>query len=225
MIDRIEELLSGMAAEEKDDEEQEGVPALTRTADVPSLREDGGEAGGTGPAGEPAPVEMRDGRSGGRTAGEIAAERPVVTAGKAADGATEDTLWKKGPVWTVRSAAPEIDAVRRQAMADRTGEAAEVLGAAKAGGTEPAGAEQMAAGARAEWAAGIRAAEASAGLEGLYRQAVRGVRPAAPALPPERAGRTARVQEPGSAASLAVDELDRAVRRDSRRYDGGMSIF
>ena len=64
-----------------------------------------------------------------------------------------------------------------------------------------------------------------AGLKGLYRQAVQGLRPAAPALPPEQAERTAGAQEPGSAASLAVDELDRAVRRDSRRYDGGMSIY
>ena len=66
---------------------------------------------------------------------------------------------------------------------------------------------------------------ARGGLEGLYRQSVRGLRSAAPALPPEQAGRTARTQEPGSAVSPTVDELDRAVRRDSRRYDGGMSIY
>ena len=64
-----------------------------------------------------------------------------------------------------------------------------------------------------------------AGLKGLYRQSVQGLRSAAPALLPEQAGRTARAQEAVSAASLTMDELDRAVRRDSRRYDGGMSIF
>ena len=64
-----------------------------------------------------------------------------------------------------------------------------------------------------------------AGLEGLYRQTVRGLRPAAPVLPQEQAGRTDRAREPGSAASLAVNELVRAVRRDSRRYDGGLSIY
>ena len=49
------------------------------------------------------------------------------------------------------------------------------------------------------------------------------------AVPADRAGGAARRPGPasgaGGAASLAVDELDRAVRRDSRRYDGGMSIF
>lgn len=36
---------------------------------------------------------------------------------------------------------------------------------------------------------------------------------------------TARMGEAETARQLTVDELDRAVRRDSRRYDGGMSIF
>ena len=70
-----------------------------------------------------------------------------------------------------------------------------------------------------------RAGLEQAGLKELYRQTVRGLRPAVPALLPEQTGKTARAQEPGSAVSLAVDELDRAVRRDSRRYDGGMSIY
>jgi hypothetical protein len=34
-----------------------------------------------------------------------------------------------------------------------------------------------------------------------------------------------RVQEAERGAALTAEELDRAVRRDSRRYDGGMSIF
>ena len=110
------------------------------------------------------------------------------------------TVWKLGPVWTVRG-APETEkaeALVRAARAD---------GAAAGAGT-----------------AGRLETEAP-GLAGLYRRASEAARPAAPALPPARAGRTALEREPGSAASLAVDELDRAVRRDSRRYDGGMDIF
>ena len=67
--------------------------------------------------------------------------------------------------------------------------------------------------------------EAGSGLEELYRRTVRAVSPAVPALPVEQAGRVHPSEEPGRAAALAVDELDRAVRRDSRRYDGGMCIY
>jgi len=66
---------------------------------------------------------------------------------------------------------------------------------------------------------------AEGGLEGLYKQAVRATRPAAQAMPAGQAGRTFRAEEPGRAAALTVEELDRAVRRDSRRYDGGMTLF
>lgn len=274
MIDRIEELLSGMAAEE-DDEEQEDVLALTRTAAVTaSPQGEGGEAGevpetADGKA-EPAPVKPGE-RDGGRSAGDIAADRPGLLAGEdetesspaagaeAAedeDGGTAGEPWKDGMVWTVQSVEPAVTAARERAPALGAAEGpdvAEDLKPAGTGGDEAAAidwtaaragagaewitrAETARAGAAAEWAAraGTTAAmpdgarrmtAAQAGLEGLYRQTVEAARPAAPALPPERAGRTARAQEPGSAASLAVDELDRAVRRDSRRYDGGMSIF
>ena len=89
-----------------------------------------------------------------------------------------------------------------------------------------------AAGARLREEKGVELAravrhEARSGLEGLYRQTVRAVRPAAPVQAPggEPSGRTLRAGEPGRTAALTVDELDRAVRRDSRRYDGGMTIF
>lgn len=67
--------------------------------------------------------------------------------------------------------------------------------------------------------------EAQSGLEALYRRAAQASRPPVQNLPVEQAGRTLRAEEPGRAAALTVDELDRAVRRDSRRYDGGMTIF
>jgi len=66
---------------------------------------------------------------------------------------------------------------------------------------------------------------AERGLEGLYRLTVRADRPAAQALPAGQAGHTFREEEPGRVPALTVEELDRAVRRDSRRYDGGMTLF
>lgn len=68
-------------------------------------------------------------------------------------------------------------------------------------------------------------ADGDRGLERLYRETVRAIRPAAAALPVEQAGRLAGAEDPGRTAALTVDELDRAVRRDSRRYDGGMTLF
>lgn len=230
--------------EEADGEGQEDVFALM---DVPaalaSPRRDGGEAGETAEkedgsletgSGEetPAPVELGE-RGGGRSAGDILRERP-----EAADEAGADeragVLWKDGPVWTVESGAVEAAAVQRLALAGRTerADAVRTDQDSEIGGTVfvQRTADGLERGLRmraAETAPdGARQAPAAgSGLEGLYRQTVQAARPAAPALAPEQAGRTIRAQEPGSAASLAVDELDRAVRRDSRRYDGGLSIF
>ena len=238
MIDRIEELLGPLAAE--DEEEREDVLALTVPEEaVPaSPRGDEGEAGdgeADDRSGGRTAGETKDGgtgdRSGGRTAGEIALERPGLVAGET-ETAVERVeanreLWKDGPVWMVRSGSPEMDEAQKAALTGRTAQAGETPQPAQGGGLSWAGLERVARGSTAGLT--LEGAERSrlgqAGLEGLYRQTVRGLRPAAPALPPEQAGRTTRAQEPGSAASLAVDELDRAVRRDSRRYDGGMSIY
>lgn len=272
MVDRIEELLEGLAAE--DDEGQEDALALG-TAAVPASPRGGGEEAGAGEAaaaetGLP-PVETGE-RGGGRTAGEIAAEGPGLIAGEGAEerpgmaaggsaagrpgseaGDAAQALQKDGLVWTVRTAA-EMDAAQGLALKKRMEQRPEDPQTARDGGTAAAdalrtvrdgGAAAFEAGGRtvftaaragAEWAAQMRtagpvpegargAAPDRAGLEGLYRQTVRAVWPAAPALPRETAGRPARAREPGDAAALAVDALDRAVRRDSRRYDGGMSIF
>ena len=208
MIDRIEELL-GSVAEENEDEEREDVLTLpTAEESIPASSPRGDKEAGDSEMG---------GRSGGRTAGEIASERPEPMAGE---------LWKDAPVWTVFGGPPEIEKVLRTA-AERTAQAGEALRSARGKDLAWAGSEWAAHGGitgPALDSAG-RSGSGQTGLDGLYRQTVRGLRPAAPALSPEQAGRTARAQEPGSAASLAVDELDRAVRRDSRRYDGGMSIY
>lgn len=65
----------------------------------------------------------------------------------------------------------------------------------------------------------------SAALMELYRGAAEGARAPAPALARSGTSRTMLERETGGAPPLTVEELDRAVRRDSRRYDGGMSIF
>lgn len=67
--------------------------------------------------------------------------------------------------------------------------------------------------------------EGRRGLEELYRQTAQAARPASLAAEAGQAARTARMGEAETDRQLTVDELDRAVRRDSRRYDGGMSIF
>lgn len=58
------------------------------------------------------------------------------------------------------------------------------------------------------------------GAEDLYRQAARGTRALLPAAYPQQPERVTT-----GTSSLTVDELDRAVRRDSRRYDGGMELY
>lgn len=66
---------------------------------------------------------------------------------------------------------------------------------------------------------------AGRGLEELYRQAVQAARPAPQALAAPQPGQGVRLGELETPRQLTVDELDRAVRRDSRRYDGGLEIF
>lgn len=63
------------------------------------------------------------------------------------------------------------------------------------------------------------------GLAELYRQTAQAVRPATPAVTPAQAGSRVLEREDAGGPPLTAEELDRAVRRDSRRYDGGMSIF
>ena len=62
-----------------------------------------------------------------------------------------------------------------------------------------------------------------AGGSGLYRRLARAV---IPAQKRRASGQTAAAERQSvGTPSLTVDELDRAVRRDSRRYDGGMELY
>ena len=247
MIDRIEELLGALAAE--DEEEQEDVLAQKRGKAVSEGAWTVARAsdGAISPRDQPETEEKRPGdltalqRDNGEAKPHVANRRGLTTEKRgavadrgAATGETDEEsvqaageLWKDGPVWTVRSGPPEMNGTQRAEMAGQAAQTKEDLQPVRDSELIWTGLEQAVRGgesSRSPIGAG-RSGPEQAGLKGLYRQTVQGLRPAAPALPPEQAGRAARAQEPGSAASLAVDELDRAVRRDSRRYDGGMSIF
>lgn len=69
-----------------------------------------------------------------------------------------------------------------------------------------------------------RREDTGAGLRMLYRRAGEAVRPLTVPAAHRDGGGVVR-EEPAPAAGLTAQELDRAVRRDSRRYDGGMSIY
>lgn len=65
--------------------------------------------------------------------------------------------------------------------------------------------------------------EPLSGLEGLYRRATETA--LAPAAVPAAPTGQSVLREEAPAAGLTAEELDRAVRRDSRRYDGAMNIY
>lgn len=188
MIDRIEELLGHMAAEEEEDGREDALTLLGAAAAAAAPRDrdgleeiparDGPGASEEAPDGPDAPEDPEDEED---LSGleEFDLPAPLLSPSERAESDTGDgpSLQTAGPV---------------------------------------------------DFSGGPAAPEPSlAGLEELYRETARETLPsAAPAVPQGGRGEFARrAEEPGSAASLAVDELDRAVRRDSRRYDGEMSIY
>jgi len=201
VVDRLEELLAQMADE--DDEEQEDALSLEaasaasapRAEDLPARPGDVEHREGPGQAEDPAALAPTERYLGGD---EAAAEEFAPQRGPAER--SEGAAQMAGKGW------PESPGIR--------------LGAEQSG--KPAG--PFAAETDTETAS---AADGTAerGLEELYRRTAQASRPAVRTLPVEQAGRTLRAEEPGRTAELTMDELDRAVRRDSRRYDGGMSIF
>ena len=139
------------------------------------------------------------------------------------EGLPGETDWAQ-----VRADGPE-GAVWSEELDPETGRTVWTL--ARAGlGRETGGAWD--AGTEADRAAGPgrrpeagTAGSALAGLAELYRGAAAEGRAPAPAAVPEGGRRTVLERTAEGAPGLTVEELDRAVRRDSRRYDGGMSIF
>lgn len=204
-------------AERWDDPAEPGGGETKRSADD--------AAGGDG--GVPARALKRSASEMADMNGAVSEEEPERSDGEAADegdSAFEEELGD-GLVWRLDiGAAQRAEAAWRRALADRPdGAAAEAL-RMTAEGTMGTAVERLSV-ERGEELGRVVRHEPEIGLEGLYRQTVRAVRPAPQVLPVEQAGRTARAEEPGRTAALTVDELDRAVRRDSRRYDGGMTIF
>ncbi len=158
-----------------------------------------GETGGV-----PPPPEERTGEAGTATGGEGAPEdgEDGLTARKGdaarlSPGGTGETAGEAEPAW--ERAMRAHSAGGPGAPAPRQGDA---------DGPSP----------------GRTRTQAAAGLEALYRQTARAAW-AASALETRPVERMVRVQEAERGAALTAEELDRAVRRDSRRYDGGMSIF
>lgn len=200
MVDRLDELLAQMTDE--DDEEQEDGLALGAGRASPAALKSRAESGR-----ENWPeVENREkpGQAGDETvSGPMDNGEPWAAAPRAAG------------VNPPAGGGPEVR-YENELTAPRTLRAG---GGPMAEGLRPAPAEGTTETAPAPGAAAER------GLEELYRRTVQAGRPPAQNLPVEQAGRTLRAEEPGRAAALTVDELDRAVRRDSRRYDGGMTIF
>lgn len=195
MTDRLEELLALM-----DDEDEE------------ERREDGSGLTEGGPPAITAPEKGQEERAAGEDA-PADGSAPEQDAGEAENGAQSASAEEQ--VWPILDGdGPEAAAARRP---ERPGDVPPEEG------TAPRESRDGQRGA--EMARTVRRGDES-GLDGLYRRAAQASRPAAPqALPSEQAGRLFRAEEPGRTAALTVEELDRAVRRDSRRYDGGMTLF
>lgn len=199
MVDRLEELLEMMRAEDEDEEREDALALTDRT--VPGLASLEGDDGEAAPAG--------DGDAWADQGAPLTAENQAPGwEGLTKDGPAEDAAipaagdaWRWKPAETPEKAAaeagkswPEISGTGRSV--EQGGESAQTVGRG-----------------------------AQSGLEELYRRTAQASRPPVQSLPVEQAGRTRQAEEPGRTAALTVDELDRAVRRDSRRYDGSMSIF
>ena len=147
-----------------------------------------------------------------------------------------ELLWKAAEGGTELS-LPEETKLRPQAAPDRAEEEASAPDMAPAGESAlwqallsaPTGGEGAALSAREAPAQGFGAerlsrSAAGAPLAVLYRQVRETVVPMQAPVPGQ--GNRVVVREEVSApAGLTEAGLDRSLRRDSRRYDGGMSIY
>lgn len=129
--------------------------------------------------------------------------------GRGVEDGTEAQLWDEESEGTSASGAEAAEAVRRAAESARE--------AAAAGGAGQSGAEAERLGL-----AGRVSGQGRGGLE-MYRRLVRMGRAGETARPHSQTAASQR--QTVGAPSLTVDVLDRAVRRDSRRYDGAMELY
>ena len=231
MVDRLEELLA-MMDDEDDGEEKSEDEAGTAMAAVPAARvpgieaqEDPEEDRGTarpGPVWGEADLAPADGGAPEQTAGPCPTppgEQIGVpgTPGPVSGGTQEeDGIRLTAAPWWDAAVVPVMRPDGRAVLRTPGARDVEVPELSVPGRAPEAETAQIQA---------HRETADGQGLETLYRQTVRAGLPPVQALPVEQAGRTFRAEEPGRTAALTVDELDRAVRRDSRRYDGGMTLF
>ena len=223
MVDYLERLLELTEDERDEEEERDGLELRAAAAPAPgSVPEDGPEAGGTGE--DPAREDVERGPAEEGPAGSAGLTVPPESRGEGPGGAGSEDGGGTGP----EAGRPPAEGT----LGD--GPSAPAAGprwkgwlrTAEGGEASPAGTAVAEAGDGPASSAGSAAPRrVERGLEGLYRQASQAVRPAAPALTAPQGGRTLRLGEPEQLRPLTVDELDRAVRRDSWRYDGGMDIF
>ena len=229
MTDQLEELLRRI----RDRDEGEAALAEMEEALAKSGPEGAGAGGRPGEAdGEDRPRPPEDGREDSRPIGERnwpdgkpeggQAPRPGPTEAETRrqrPGGSESEDTGAAALWYGNSRAQTAG---RRAAIPEAGEGGSAGNAGPEGTALPAmaretGADDRAPGAdekvRTEWT-----------VRELYRQATRGAGQAEGA--PPAVGRTAVTERMSTGApSLTVDELDRAVRRDSRRYDGAMELY
>ena len=153
-----------------------------------------------GPVGENADGKTSPSAVSGKT-GEVGIETdaPLRERGRAADG-LEKFLRRRS----------EVTGLARLAQSARNGDVAPLTGART--------------GAEAEWDAplGRRGRELPVSLAAALRKA----RTGADFVRRERRNLTVTLPEaPAVAGSFSAEELDRAVERDARRYDGGFSLY
>lgn len=220
MTDWIETLLGG-TQEEREDEER---PALDGAAEhpvrLPWPETVNGPEQGQEPDQEPVP-EIR---TGGTADAPAAAYRP---------GAWEPAgpLEPEKPAYRPWGDEPEDGGTPPQALEAAVMEAGGADPPAWAAGAAPRSGAAAPPGqtgpGRAQTPSPPAAPDRAGGqgLAELYRQTARAALPPAPAAAPAQSRQGVLEHEPGGAPGLTAEELDRAVRRDSRRYDGGMTIF
>lgn len=222
MTDWIETLLGG-TQEEREDEER---PALDGAAEHPVRLPrpetvSGPEQGQEQEQGQEPVTEVR---TGGTADAPAAAYRPGA-------GEPAGTLEPEQPAYRPWGNEPEDSGTPPQALEAAVMEAGGAKPPAWAAGAAPRSGAAAPPGqtgpGRAQTPSPPAAPERAGGqgLAELYRQTARAARPPAPAAAPVQSGSRAPEREGADTPGLTAEELDRAVRRDSRRYDGGMTIF
>lgn len=207
MTDWIERMLG----EDEEEAEDEEWPALDGTAELH-------------PPGPPRPEAVDEAEE--EPAPEGRPDRPVDASGTAYRPGAGEPARRRSQDGGTESPGPLPQALA--AAAREAGEMKPAPGAAGYAGRTADGIDEGQTGAGAAEGPLRRTTEEQAGGRGLaelYRQTARAVRPAASAAAPARIGSRAPEREAGAPPPLTAEELDRAVRRDSRRYDGGMTIY